>query len=604
MLIVYFRILLFLPCLCFAQICLKPIEKTNIISEKEYGLLMEFADGRGNFKNYSIIQILLNNPAIFNVMKCEIISQINFKLDLNSLKKWAKLYNHPGSKIDLIISIKSSKAPNFNKIQTLWKDRIYDKEFEDYIASNYITKFSKSAIKEKILLLLRAGKYQIATKLINNLSKKESTIYNNLIDTSSCKSDLQLNYLNNKKILEISEYAHIHCLFKAHKNELAITALKKLIQGDYNRKHFARLKLIAARLLMKKNPQEALSFLDNSSHIGHIGSMDESFLSGFINFTYIKDYDRAALHFNNMLTQSKLSSYKSHAMYWLARSYSALGDKEKAKKLFKRNASLYPTFFYGQMSIAELGEDINIYLNKNLINLSSKETSEQKAFSNQQINIINTAQLLLERGFLQKALILMDKITYKKELKQSIKDLIQCLSKNGNASLLTIISKQFANYGYGIIKEGYPINSSCTGNFQRLLSLAIIREESSFTKGAKSEAGAMGIMQILPSVASKFGIDINLFEESHNMKVGCQHIKELSEFFNNDKILIASAYNAGKSSPLRWIKDNGPLKNDIHSMINWIEEITYAETRFYVKRVLENYTIYEILARSSNETTT
>ncbi len=569
--------------------------------------MMAFADGNGNFKNYSIIQTLSHNKEISNVIKNEIISQINHKLDLHSLKKWAKLYAHPGSKIDILILLKTSKSPDYAKIQTLWKHKIYDDDFEYYIANNYAKKFSQPAIKEKILLLLRAEKYQLANRLIKNVSKKVSPIYQNLIEACSCKSDFNFTKLDNKQILEISNYARIRCLFKAHKNELAITTLKNLIANDklYNKKRFAKLKLIAARLLMKKNPQEALGFLDNSQHISHTDRMDEGFLSGFINFAYLKDYNKAILHFNHVLNKSQFSSYKSHAIYWLARSYDALGNKEKANQLFKQNASLYPTFFYGQISAAELKDDIALYLKQNLIDLSSKEKSEQKAFSNLQVNIINMAQLLLERGFLQKALILMDKITSKQELKQSIKTLVRDLSKKKNnyAPLLTIIAKQFTNYGYGLIKAGYPVNKPCNDvdHFQKYMSLAIIREESSFVQKAKSNAGAIGIMQILPSIAAKFGIDIDLFKQEHNMKAGCLHIKELSELFDNDKILIASAYNAGKSAPLRWITDNGPLHHDIHSMVHWIEEITYAETRFYVKRVLENYTVYETLAKLSKE---
>jgi soluble lytic murein transglycosylase len=66
----------------------------------------------------------------------------------------------------------------------------------------------------------------------------------------------------------------------------------------------------------------------------------------------------------------------------------------------------------------------------------------------------------------------------------------------------------------------------------------------------------------------------------------------LLEDFEGSPILALSAYNAGPSRVRRWLKSFGDPNRSVEDAIDWIESIPFYETRNYVQRVLENFTMY------------
>ena len=128
------------------------------------------------------------------------------------------------------------------------------------------------------------------------------------------------------------------------------------------------------------------------------------------------------------------------------------------------------------------------------------------------------------------------------------------------------------------------------------LLFAIARQESAFTPDARSPAGALGLMQLLPSTAkqtaSRAGLSINtydLLQPETNITLGSRYITQLLNEFNGNRILAAAAYNAGPSRVKQWLSKNSrdSLPFDI-----WIETIPYHETRGYVQNVLAYSVIY------------
>ncbi len=128
--------------------------------------------------------------------------------------------------------------------------------------------------------------------------------------------------------------------------------------------------------------------------------------------------------------------------------------------------------------------------------------------------------------------------------------------------------------------------------------LAIARQESAFHPMARSSAGAMGLMQLMPATAKQAakqaGIPYRrkseLFQPEMNIALGTTHLSWLSRRFENSRILATAAYNAGSTPVRRWLKQRGHLPLDI-----WIETIPYDETRKYVQNVLAYRVIYSLL---------
>ena len=124
-------------------------------------------------------------------------------------------------------------------------------------------------------------------------------------------------------------------------------------------------------------------------------------------------------------------------------------------------------------------------------------------------------------------------------------------------------------------------------------SLAIARQESAFMPDAKSSAGAMGIMQLMPTtaklVAKKIGIRYSntrsLITPDLNIHLGTNYLSQMLRKYDNNRIIASAAYNAGPGRVNRW------LTRDI-SFDVWIEIIPFTETRNYVQNVLLFSNIY------------
>ena len=123
------------------------------------------------------------------------------------------------------------------------------------------------------------------------------------------------------------------------------------------------------------------------------------------------------------------------------------------------------------------------------------------------------------------------------------------------------------------------------------LIASIIRQESGFEPLIVSNAGAVGIMQIMPreaeAIATAAGLPAisreQLFDAATNIAVGAaEYSQKLAAMNGNDTLAIA-AYNAGEDAVRRW-QAQTPL-TDIDT---FVESIPYAETRLYVKSVSRN----------------
>lgn len=103
------------------------------------------------------------------------------------------------------------------------------------------------------------------------------------------------------------------------------------------------------------------------------------------------------------------------------------------------------------------------------------------------------------------------------------------------------------------------------------LALTIIAVESNFDSYAVSRSAAMGLMQLIPQTARRFGVK-NAFDAQQNIRGGLGYLRWLLAYYEGDVSLVAAAYNAGEGAV------------DRHRGVP-----PFDETREYVKRVLARY---------------
>lgn len=105
---------------------------------------------------------------------------------------------------------------------------------------------------------------------------------------------------------------------------------------------------------------------------------------------------------------------------------------------------------------------------------------------------------------------------------------------------------------------------------------AVIHAESYYNPHAVSSAGAVGLMQLMPATAKRYGVS-NRQDPEQNIDGGVQYLSDLLNMFDNNVELALAAYNAGEQA----VKRHG----------NRIPP--YGETRHFVSKVLKLYQSYE-----------
>ncbi len=128
------------------------------------------------------------------------------------------------------------------------------------------------------------------------------------------------------------------------------------------------------------------------------------------------------------------------------------------------------------------------------------------------------------------------------------------------------------------------------------LVASVIRQESGFEPSTVSNAGAVGLMQIMPAEASRIaevgGLEMvtrqDLFDPRKNIAVGAAEFRQKLDAWNGNRVLAIASYNAGEEPVKGWI-----ARTPLDDIDLFIESIPFAETRLYVKTVTRNRSEYQ-----------
>ena len=105
---------------------------------------------------------------------------------------------------------------------------------------------------------------------------------------------------------------------------------------------------------------------------------------------------------------------------------------------------------------------------------------------------------------------------------------------------------------------------------------AVITAESAYNPDAVSTAGAVGLMQLMPGTADRYGVR-NRRDPTANVSGGTQYLRDLLDMFDDNLVLALAAYNAGENAVINNGRRIPP----------------YKETEVYVQRVLKYYNDYK-----------
>jgi tetratricopeptide (TPR) repeat protein len=335
-----------------------------------------------------------------------------------------------------------------------------------------------------------------------------------------------------------------------------------------------------------------------------------------------ENWEQAGKAFNRSIQKYSQSTSSSAAHFWKAKCLLAQHARSDAQALFRTISQNDPTGYYGYRSremVVILGDTALPVL----IDTGSDMTQTVRwldSLSDPQRLAIDS--VALRRGILLASLGLMDhadiflepfEFMYQNNLVLQF-TLASMYAAWGDPALSFRVARQlylripqplrrimpFPLYPLmypDAFGESIRMNAS-QFNVSALLISAIIRQESQFDPQALSPVGAVGLMQIMPYTGVEIAHDLrenfqkdSLGSIATNIRYGSYYIhKVLSQFKGNLPLAIAS-YNGGPHNAQRWLEINRSDDLDL-----FVEDIGFAETREYVKKVLANYWTYQLLS--------
>jgi soluble lytic murein transglycosylase len=357
-----------------------------------------------------------------------------------------------------------------------------------------------------------------------------------------------------------------------------------------------------ARILMRKGEPKSAYRVASSHHLTDLGDMgDLEFLSGFIALRKLNDPARALQHFERLAGATTPIS-QARAQYWLGRALEASGDKTTARSAYGKAAN-YQTSYYGMLAAEKLG----LTLDESLLS-NAPPAGSWKGAGYAKSSVLEAAVRMAAAGNEQLSARFM------LHLGESLSDaelgtLAGLALDLGQYRSAVLIAKAATERGLVFPGAYFPVPDMIPEELpvSRALALSIARRESEFDPEARSPAGALGLMQMLPSTAAEVAKDQGIkfskaklaSDPAYNATLGAAYLKELVDQFGPSVALVASGYNAGPGRPRGWVDAFGDPRLASTDVVDWVEMIPFTETRTYVMRVVEGVVIYRAKLRGT-----
>ncbi len=306
-----------------------------------------------------------------------------------------------------------------------------------------------------------------------------------------------------------------------------------------------------------------------------------------------QQWSNAAKEFSKLAGHSSVKRNPGDA-YWRARSLERAGRSAEARTQYDLILERAPDSYYAGLAAERLGRRSNF--------AADKVVAEAAPFP--QLQVAQLQDYHLSRARQLHAAGLFDlarrEVRAYSRTEQALPraTMIKLYrAVDGHRQAIRLAGSNRDRYGdilYPLAFWGHTKNSANRYQVDPLLALSLMRQESLFDPEARSPANARGLMQLLPSTAEAVagrigrGGGIDLYDPATNIELGTAHLRELADRYNGDHVRILAAYNAGAAAVAKWDRRFGDLPPD-----EYVESITYRETRDYVKKVLGNYRRYQ-----------
>ncbi len=341
-----------------------------------------------------------------------------------------------------------------------------------------------------------------------------------------------------------------------------------------------------------------------------------------------KDYKNAEGLFLSAADSSANRMDQERGVFWAARAAKAQGNEDRYKDLTSRLRKDFPISFYTLVLLPQLegttpsipGLSSDLLVKRLLLHEDIAATLNKSQDKNLKLNF-ETLNVLIAFDIQPFAALLA------RDIHDQIKE---STSLNSNPELWILSAKALLSAGDA--SKGMAVASQVGSTFKDVsqkkpdllfyiyprpylelyqlnaeaeklpisLLLGISRQESTFAPAIVSPAKAIGLMQLIVATADRMAkakglILKDTFEELQNPAVnitlGSAYLGLLLKHYQQNEVQAVAAYNAGEGMIDLWMKNR-----ILPDQMAWIEAIPFGETRNYVKTVLRNRAVYDLLS--------
>lgn len=353
-----------------------------------------------------------------------------------------------------------------------------------------------------------------------------------------------------------------------------------------------------------------------------------------VTYYRLEKYDQALLVFQRNAVLSSNPEDQSAALMWVGKAQQAIGDEESARQTWQQASALDPTGYYSQRSgelaldqpvlhdpvqyslgvdldgerrdaedwlqvtfslppdtdfasMGTLGSDVNFRRGQALWELGKYQQSREE---------FETLRMKLEQDPLN-TYRLMNHCLSIGAYRPAIFASRQILTQAGLDNTQTLEAPKYFNHiRFGVYYRDLVVQEANRYDFNPLLLLSVIRQESFFEGFVTSGADARGLMQIMPATGQELAnrynwppdyTTVDLLNPSVNLRLGTTYLSEQYDYFGSLYVALA-AYNGGPGNANIWneLSDGDP---DV-----FLEVVRFEETRLYIKQIAEFMNLYRI----------
>jgi soluble lytic murein transglycosylase len=324
--------------------------------------------------------------------------------------------------------------------------------------------------------------------------------------------------------------------------------------------------------------------------------------------------------FESAATTLRRADYRPAWLYWTAKSYEALGQRDTARSWYLRAIADYRNSYYGREAIRAFRALTGTPPPAAAV-AAERDPARAIVAGAAPANAV-LVQRLLNAGLWDDAVAELRRVQATGGSTPVIDATIAyALNRKGELRpAITAMRRaypQFMSDGgehlpERILKVIFPVahwetirRHAADRRLDLYLVTALVAQESTFQADVVSSANAVGMMQLLPSTGRQYARKVGvagftpaaLTNPDTNVRLGTAYLSDLLARYDNDPAPALAAYNAGESRVDRWRAERPGVPRD-----EFIDDIPFPETQNYVKRILGTAEDYRLLYGSAGTT--